>query len=203
MKKIFFTLFFLITFVNYSYGKDFFTIGETKIFYESPQGCVNSKIFGENLNNYFNLNNLNHFYVTYVSDETALQLVNELYTNVKCTSNVKTLSIGNDKEYTDNISQEFFINSIKNQEEAFVKNNNINNIKYIGKRISKNHATWTMVLKNKSVHTVSAISYVFIKNKLVIVSTRGSFIDKKNEQSQIKWVENASLSAIQMLFSLN
>ena len=203
MKKIFLMIFFLIVCVNLSYAKDFFIVGETKIFYESPQGCVNTNLFGEELSNHFNLNDkINDFYVTYASDETAKQWIKDLLTGKKFSSNIRTLSIGNDKKYTNDISKIFFENSIKNQSDGF-ENNNLSNIEYIGKRIAKNHATWTIIGENFSVYTVSSVSYVFIKNKLITISTRASYTDKESKQEQIKWAENHSMHAIKMLLDLN
>lgn len=201
MKKIF-ILFFLIVFPHDSYGKDFFIVGETKIFYESPQGCVNTNIFGKELNEYFNLNPTNDFHVSYASDETAKQWIDDLVTGRKHSSNIKTISIGNDREYINNIYEDFFENTIKNESSVF-ENNNLNNVEYVGKRILKNHATWTMIVKNSNVYTVSSTSCVFIKNKLITISTRASYTDIKYKQEQIEWAKKHSMYAIKMILELN
>ena len=203
MKKIFSIIFFLIVCVDASHAKNFFMVGGTKIFYESPQGCVNANIFARELNDYFKTQDkINDIHVTYVSDETSEQWLKEIATKKKYSSNIKTLSIGNDKEHTDDISSPLFENIIKNQSRG-LKNNTFSNIEYIKERIGKKHATWMIILKYSSSYTISAVSYVFIKNKLITINTRATYTDEIYRQEQIAWAEKHSLHAITMLLELN
>ena len=193
----------LLTFSQVAKAEDSFTIGDSQIVFESPQGCVNSNIIDDRLNEYFSKSNPKVVHaVSFISDKTATDWIIEKRTGEKA-RNLQILSIGYQRELTGTFSEKGFQDIVQSQTSGFEKIHNSNTITYLGKEHGNNYEMWTITVFNNGVYSTVSTALVSVKNKIIHISSSASFQNEQNRKSQLIWSRKACKNAISMIINLN
>lgn len=210
MRKKFFTALcftyalFSFACVSFAESRDFFMIGETKFFTRSIEGTVDSAIFGEGLNDYFNiLKDMQAYGKTYIADSTAKQLSQEIKSGKRHAYNIKTISIGYDAKITNNVSYKYFKNFISVQGEGIREGCAKYNLEYCNVINEDNYSLNTLLVNNRGVRVVSLTGYIYIKEKMVMISSRASYTQENQKNESIQWAEETAKRAVRMLVEMN